>query len=99
MKGAGEDPNSESVRCANIGNVERAMVPYPPSYRRVETISMRTPCDRTRMRPQNHHIPLVSADYVVNSTNSGGTLDDRVETGCTSVGERRRMPSTSDVAV
>ena len=48
------------------------------------------------MSPRNHSVPLTeSQDHVIDPTNPRRALDDRIETGCTSVGERLMMPSTS----
>ena len=52
------------------------------------------------MSPRNHNVTLTkSQHHVIDPTNPRGALDDGVETGCTSVGERLMMPSTSAVAV
>ena len=54
----------------------------------------------TKMSPRNHSVPLAeSQQHVIDPANPRGALDDGVETGCTSVGERLMMPSTSAVAV
>jgi len=52
------------------------------------------------MSARNHSVPLAeSQHHVINPTNPGSALDDGIEEGCASVGERLMMPSTSAVAV
>ena len=52
------------------------------------------------MSPRNQTVSLSESQrYVINPANPRGALDDSIETGCTSVGERLMMPSTSAVAV
>ena len=54
----------------------------------------------TKMSPRNHNVPLAeSQHHVINPTNPGRALTIASRTGCTSVGERLMMPSTSLVAV
>ena len=53
------------------------------------------------MSPQNHSVPYrrESQHHVINPTNPGALSTMASSTGCTSVGERLMMPSTSAVAV
>ena len=52
------------------------------------------------MGPRQHSVSLAKSQYhVIDPTNPRGALDDSIKTGCTSVGERLMMPSTSEVAV
>ena len=55
---------------------------------------------RTKMSPRNHDVPVMEPqDYVINSANPAALSTMASSTGCTSVGERLIMPSTSAVAV
>jgi hypothetical protein len=52
------------------------------------------------MSPRNHHVVLAeSQHHVVDPANLAALSTIASSTGCTSVGERLMMPSTSDVAV
>ena len=54
----------------------------------------------TKMRPRNHSFPLVSRSTTSSIPQTRAALSTMASsTGCTSVGERLMMPSTSDVAV
>ena len=54
----------------------------------------------TKMSPHSQSVFLLeSQHHVVDPANSGSALDVASSTGCTSVGERLIMPSTSAVAV
>ena len=54
----------------------------------------------TKMSPRNHHLVLAESQlYVINPTNPAALSTIASSTGCTSVGERLMMPSTSAVAV
>ena len=80
--------------------MKSAMLAHPAKVWRINTDLDAANGYRTKMSPRNHSVALTeSQHHVINPANPRGALDDGVETGCTSVGERLMMPSTSAVAV
>ena len=70
----------EIVLCADVGNVERAVLAHPANLWIIDTDLLADIRYGTKMSPQNHNVSLVeSQHHVINPTNSGGALDDGVE--------------------
>ena len=88
------------LRGTGVGNVKCAVLAHPAKMRLINTNLAAGGGYGTEMSPRNNHGPFAQSQcQVFNSTNPRGALDDGVKTGCTSVGERLIMPSTSAVAV
>ena len=76
------------------------MLVHPAMLWLIDTDFERSNGYGTKMSPRNQIVPLVeSEEYVIDATNSAALSTMASSTGCTSVGERLMMPSTSAVAV
>jgi hypothetical protein len=79
-RAAGGTYLGEIILRHDVGNVERAVLPYPVKPWFINTGLGTGIRNRSKMSPQMRFTALVkSQDYVINSTNPCGALDDRVQ--------------------
>ena len=94
------EPQWEIVLRADIVNMERAMLAYPAKPWFINTDFDAAMDIGTKMSPGNHTFPSWSRSITSSIPQTRAALSTMASrTGCTSVGERLMMPSTSDVAV
>src|SRR5262249_20957618 len=102
-EGAGAADGTQSweiILRAYIGNVEGAMPANPANRCFIRTNLDSGTRYRTKMSPQDRSVPLVESQrYIINPQTRAALSTIASSTGCTSVGERLMMPSTSAVAV
>ena len=90
----------EIVLRADIGNVERAMLAHPAKLWLINTDLDAANGHGTKMSPRNIAVPRWSRSTTSSIPQTRAALSTMASsTGCTSVGERLMMPSTSAVAV
>ena len=91
----------EIVLRADVGNMERAMLAHPAKLWLINTdLDAATDGYGTKMSPRNHTFPSRSRSTTSSIPQTRAALSTMASsTGCTSVGERLMMPSTSAVAV